>query len=1013
MVCKTVGLVKKTVADARSLFSGCRLAVVLAAMAISLAATGSSSYAQSQSGRPDLSSPLAGEASGAQAVVSTPQIGSQVEPGTGQTSTSQPGAQTGSQPGSQTGTGLTQEAPTSVQVQVLEEAGTTSLMSSGNQANSAPSIRARVVSAAGGPETGAGSGAPGAAEDSRLKGVTVEGAMQTEETKDARLLAKGVRYQSRIVWDSVTVEMPNGDIRRLYLDEALESDVALRTRPVIPSGTTMTAQGNINGLLKIAQDLQNGETQENNTNDETDNAPSNGVGAGAEALTGGTADSGSKDDGNQVASPEIPVKEEEDKLPVITTTTEGCPVDIDIENGVVKRTSKTIVDGVAEACSPDGTTFAIKQSTVSCPIQEDIAALKAYPTYTSYYTDGNGSRQTISDGCERGDESDFYAIVERPDRCTIEENKAEFAVYNRVELGYSTPQGQFAVVRGCERETDTPVATMEYTEEGCGTSTHAVTGAITQLQRLHYVLNGSDETVAACAATTDSVVWIYQTTGCPVSIDTSANQVRVMHRLFEDETPIGECQPSGVTFPLQRDSLGCNVEVDLPSLKAFPRFNTFYVGNDQVKTPVGDGCARGTEEDYYTIYKDSDVCDPFVDLIAREVFEQTETRYRKPQGDVVTVLSCAVQADAVKVADITVSTTGCTLADDFENNISQQRTKLVYLLKGIERIASICQVRDDSPSYAQATIVCGEEIDRVGGTQALRTKVQIEVDRLPVDRTACLVDEATVVGMSKVTETCRSNFSHDVPGAVSYGYSRYRYERDGVITFATGCEVDPEITFTHNISDPVSWVLNDPDKSALARREISFQAYDQYVLVQAASVLEEETPAPYEFSGVSVINGSPSYDGCTKTTPRLESDAYTRPDTTVLYELTGNQDPAVVAYACTVVQIPTWQKIAERVGSYTVPVQCYASYGEGGGYYYNGQAGYSYRDADYQGSRILSRDDGVQIDQTSSANRTVRTTGYGGSTCDPGWPGSVPTPPAQPATYNGAQIPTWNQAEGW
>ena len=956
-----------------------------------------------QQTRPDLTSPLIGT--------------------TAPTTTGVPnnGSATGSVPITPTG-GSPISVPTSggasadqqkrvVQVQVLENVGSPTLMGNEPVSEDIQTVKARVLSASGG-ETSEGSEQtdPVLNQDTRFNGVTLEGGMQVQESQDPGLVQQGIRYQSRIVWDSVTVELPNGDVRRVYLNEALESDIALRTQPTIRSGTTMTAQGNIDELMRVAQEIAN-DVEENQSGSEDPERTQNNGGAAASptSLTGESGSKGDSEEVKDIRSPEI-TAEEPPVDPVVTVTTEGCQVIVDLNNDVVKQTSKTLVDGVVQGgCVENGTVFAIKKTANSCPVQEVIDARKAYPTYTKYYTDGNGSRQTVSDGCERGEDTDFYAIIERADKCTLEENKADLAVFERVELVYNTPQGQSVIVRGCERSTSTPIAVMEYTEDGCGTSTHAVTGAITQLQRLHYVLNGADETVVACAATPTSVVWVYQTTGCPVSVDLAAGVVRVMHRLFEDETPIGECQAEGTSFPIQRDSIGCPVEVDLAELKAFPTFNTFYVGSDQVRTSISESCARGTAEDYFVMYRDTSVCTPYLDLTAREVFEQSATLYRKPQGDVVTVLSCALGTPAVKVADIDVSTSGCTLHDDFDGSISTQRTKLVYLLEdGIERQASSCQVRDDSPSYQQSTIICGEEADKLAGTHAFRTKVQIEVDGLPVDRTACMVDDTTAVGMSKVTETCRSLFAHDIPGNRSFGYSRYRFERNGVVNYATSCEADTEITFEHLISDPLGWALNDPDKSALAQREIYFQAYDQRILVQSASVLQSEAPQAYSFGGISMVDGTPVYNGCTKTTPQLESAAYTRPDTTVLYELTGLENPPIIANACSqVIQTPRWE---DQNKEYLRSCYTWEQSNPTGNKWITTCT--STLRGTYRGSRQLSRDDGETISQTSaSTHQESWSASKSAAWANPGYP---PYPEGSyQATYTGPNMTSWNQAEGW
>ena len=675
-----------------------------------------------------------------------------------------------------------------------------------------------------------------------------------------------------------------------------------------------------------------------------------------------------------------------------------CTVQIDEEAGLARVRHRLFENGTAAGeCTAEGTVFPLKRTTSGCAVEIDQAAAKAWPTFETYYKDGQSNTVTVED-CARGGADDFYALVERGEACGLEENVAQLSVYERSELGYTLPQGNFVSVLACRRLSDTPVATMAYTDAGCGTVTDAVSGAVTQLQRLHYVLDGSDETVSQCAITETSTVWTRTTEGCTVEIDRVSKLARVRDQLVTNDTPSGDCVRNGTVYAIERTRTGCSVDTDLDEMKAFPRFTNYYLDNNAAQQIV-DECALGdSPDDFYTILTSADRCALHLDFTSMEVFEQTMMYYRLPSGTEVEVLNCHVPAEAVSVAPIETSIEGCGLFDDFGSNVSVQRQKLVYTLDdAAERNAQGCTIRDTSPRYSHASVLCGEEADTEAGTHALRYKVQIQIDGVPIDRTACLIDESSVVAMTKVTDTCQSLFSHDNANGRSFGYSRYKYERGTAAAYATQCEVDASIAFAHNTSDPVSWSLDDPNKQAKALREIYFEAYNQRVLVKSAAVLEGEPALPYTFEGTSIVDGTPEYTGCTKTLPQVEMAVYRRPDTTLMYEATGEEEAPLVSNACSEIQRPVWAYTRESTScqnhgdwnTVTVRRYCY-----------------------YRGSRLVEREDGAQITQNSANENSYvnASSASGGKTCGTG---GLPSPAACSDPYSGDLSSGWNDAEGW
>lgn len=657
----------------------------------------------------------------------------------------------------------------------------------------------------------------------RLQGVTIEGGVQARRNEDPALAARGVRYTSDIIWDSVTVEAPGG-VRRLYLDSALRSQVGLTAQPTIPSGERMTATGDIGALLRAGEALAAGEGADGEA------GPDGAAGGGAGGPTGApaanrvagsaTSSPNDNDEAKLARQPALAEAEEELKTPTIITTTEGCAVDIDRDNGVVHQLSKTIVVGEERECAPNGTEFEIKRTTTGCNAEEALEEMRAYPTFTYYYVDDDATRRDISEECERGDADDYYEM-------------------------------------------------------------RAVT----------------------------------------------------------------------------------------------------------------DGCSR------------------VEDLQAMAVFAREKIVYETPQGKLITAADCTVPENAESIATIAAVAQGCSLVDDFDGGFTTQEMRLAYTIDGVEYTAAAggaCREREESVTYPHQRVLCGEEVDVAAGSHALKYKTTITVDGRPQDRTACLIDETTAVGLEKTTDTCESFFSHEVAAERSYGYARYRYTRDGQQAFATACAVDTTAVFTHQISEPISWLQDDAAKQATPRREIFINAYGGRVVVQAASVLSGEPAQAYQFIETAIVSGTPSYDGCTKTTPQVESDRYRRPDTTVYEEETGVEQDPIVANACTVTQTPVWSR--QNAVQTSVSGRYCSSWGRNRAddLVCTGQSVTCSYSEEYAGARTLHRDDGLDIVQTSGA---VYRMGYASTAVNYG--ASCPGAPTPPSAWTGAEVNSWNSTEGW
>ncbi len=472
------------------------------------------------------------------------------------------------------------------------------------------------------------------------------------------------------------------------------------------------------------------------------------------------------------------------------------------------------------------------------------------------------------------------------------------------------------------------------------------------------------------------------TEGCapeiPSNYKTTGQVVKEKSQTVKDGKPQNDCNYNGNQFPIASTDASCSLDVEFEDGvggKAWIRKEFYYVDAQQTKETISQqGCERVSETDFYAITEEKS-CNLFVDIVNMKVFEQSKWVYTDGNNRKVTHQECKVPTGATEVATITATAQGCSIQDDFPAKTSTQLIQLAYTYQDSLKTASACAVRPESATYTHNVVSCGTHM--ADGKHYQKTKVQIDVGGIPQDRSACTIDQTTATDMTKVATTCEAMYLHSYSSSgYSIGYSRYQIERTaGQPEYVSSCEPDysDAYKFNHAFSAPQGWENDDQNRVAKALRETTITRAGSIIPVRPATVLAWETAQPYIYQEEKTVPGEVTYAGCEKTTKTVLADVYKRPDNTLYNMEKGAGAVLGPVWACTQIATPTWAPVRQWK---EVKWSCSVSYyshgdNEGRGVGWQTKStwdGKSY--AEFEGTRLLDRDDGERITQTSEKKHT-------------------------------------------
>ena len=260
------------------------------------------------------------------------------------------------------------------------------------------------------------------------------------------------------------------------------------------------------------------------------------------------------------------------------STTVGCIVRVDLNQLRAFQQEKLIVrrngrEEISE-CKDGNTTYTIHKD-YNHPYEVDLAANKAYPTYSYYYIDGTGRRKDVH-------------------------------IAGRIN----------------EKDINNPVVLQE-TEEGCDVKEEygRDSTTIVKCKRKTYIKHsGEKEFATACLETNIKSRVVITNEGCPVSHDLSAKrsfiQQRRVYQFPGDSTPTqySRCEPEN-RHPIPHETKPCEPEVENGKCFERKRVEVKVNGQNIVISPCARVSVNGTplEKEFENSYSHlSDKSHPYM-----------------------------------------------------------------------------------------------------------------------------------------------------------------------------------------------------------------------------------------------------------------------------------------------------------------------------------------------------------------------------------------------------------------
>lgn len=531
------------------------------------------------------------------------------------------------------------------------------------------------------------------------------------------------------------------------------------------------------------------------------------------------------------------------------------------------------------------------------------------------------------------------------------------------------------------------------------------------------------------------------TNGCTVRVDYT-QQVAVQQSktvYYEDGAISSEdaCSDSEVRYPLQKSYEVCNDDVDMTALTATAKYTWFYVDQGQSRNDVSD-CEADTEKVFEIVEKQS--CSVSLDFDKEQAIIQTTLVYNNINGLETKVRDCEASI-SIEPLPMTMNTETCAMKHEFSKGYSEQMGTWIYEYDGVIYQATLCTNTDVKYTHEKvyktsgSADLCSVFVDLDGSKATPQYRIQITPNGQPEYISECTPDEGGALSIHATTDGCTDPLAweHDLAGGISYGTQRYYYENPTRV-YVTEC-LRSTATYDHSLTT-TGYQNHDDIKAAYPLTTVKINVNGTDYEVASSQVLPGASLLPYVYSENREEVIGNTYSGCDVIRTTANSEIYDRPDATEYAEVVGPGSPIGPIDACgTVVQTPAWKKISDVEPVYVskntkYDTTCWMDVGDSNMPWMPCRitAKQWQRQATYKGTRVLSREDGANVTQTSSTNRVYA--------CEILWQHEYLTPasdisktPSHEILYNGGQgsyvtyscptnyvdsyVYTWNQAEGW
>lgn len=470
------------------------------------------------------------------------------------------------------------------------------------------------------------------------------------------------------------------------------------------------------------------------------------------------------------------------------------------------------------------------------------------------------------------------------------------------------------------------------------------------------------------------------TNGCSVRVD-YPQQVAVQQSktvYYEDGVAGKEdpCSDSEVRYPLQKSYEVCKDEVDMAAMTATAKYTWFYVDQGQSRNDVSD-CEADAEKVFDIVEKQS--CSVQLDFEQEQAIIQTALVYNNANGLESKVRDCQASV-SIDPLPLIMDTETCSFKHNFAAEYSEEMGTWIYEYDGVIYQATLCTNTEVNFSHSKiyktssGADLCTVFVDIDGGKATPQYRIQISPNGQDQFITECTPDEAGALNIAATTNGCEDPLAweHDLAAGISYGTKRYFYENPTRV-YVTDC-LRSNITYEHDLTT-TGWQNHDDLKSSYPLKTVTINVDGTEYEIASSQVMPGATLVPYvyEESRDEVVGNS--YSGCDVVRETAEVEVYKRRDGTDFFETIGPGDPIGPINACgLVVKAPVWTKIkdeqpvkAATMNNYVT--QCRYEVGDSDPVWRSCKPKFYQweRQVTYRGKRVVGREDGAQITQTSKA----------------------------------------------
>tara|TARA_R110000868_G_scaffold138329_1_gene352295 strand:- start:17720 stop:19711 length:1992 start_codon:yes stop_codon:yes gene_type:complete len=424
------------------------------------------------------------------------------------------------------------------------------------------------------------------AEALGLRDLTLQGLKKVTPTNNGN--------EIEVIWNKAYLLDSTGQKIYTSLESNLYSDII--ASPKLETGDEFTAEGAIESLLLAIQRLKE-PTPEEKDEDEDDVVQA--VQQTAPQPTAVQESQGLDDPrGYDYSAPEFEVTEE----PVITNTTDGCPINVDIAQMAAIVQERVLQDGeeISE-CADTLTRYPITKTYSTCPLFFDTVNLIAYEQYILKYTDPNSGGSVEVQSCVQDDER-VVTLTEDTQGCTMRHDFALDKSFLQSRIIY-THLGKVETFQTC-MDTETEYAHIT-TEETCTPVVDQSGGVVTFQNRRKINVDGIDQFISLCQPDPSSTTSIEEEVciAPKYTHDLLAGQSYLNKSYYYikdgNRYDVENCIPSNETFTHKQDETQCSATHDDVIKKTTLNARTYIEESDGTVIYINQCTAIDPKVDYF------------------------------------------------------------------------------------------------------------------------------------------------------------------------------------------------------------------------------------------------------------------------------------------------------------------------------------------------------------------------------------------------------------------------------